>query len=210
MAKSPSAVLRLQSDLRQISTDPPQGCSASPASDSNIFVWRASIFGPPDSAWVRLRDQTKGNATVVVDSHRLSGPPPPLPQVPAHLSALLHSRGLRYAAPAQAARSCTAASQYRTVCDPGSHTHWKQYDFIFALRAECALRAGRRDLLIEIDLLRGERCRQEHAVVLDKLPDALSAVTTRSRISDDVRDCRRTTQLQPRGLGSRPRCSTRT
>jgi len=51
MAKSPSAVLRLQSDLRQISTDPPQGCSASPASDSNIFVWRASIFGPPDSAW---------------------------------------------------------------------------------------------------------------------------------------------------------------
>ena len=54
MAKSPSAVLRLQSDLRQISTDPPQGCSASPASDSNIYVWRASIFGPPDSAWVRF------------------------------------------------------------------------------------------------------------------------------------------------------------
>jgi ubiquitin-conjugating enzyme E2 A len=44
-------MLRLQSDLRQICTDPPDGCSASPSSDSDMFVWAASIFGPADTPW---------------------------------------------------------------------------------------------------------------------------------------------------------------
>jgi ubiquitin-conjugating enzyme E2 A len=45
-----SAMLRLQSDLRAISTDPPDGCSASP-NESDLFVWTASVFGPSDSPW---------------------------------------------------------------------------------------------------------------------------------------------------------------
>lgn len=28
-----------------------QGCSASPTSDENLFVWNATIFGPADTAW---------------------------------------------------------------------------------------------------------------------------------------------------------------
>jgi len=48
---SSAAVLRLQSDLRSICTDPPEGCSASPTSDTNIYIWRASIFGPQDTPW---------------------------------------------------------------------------------------------------------------------------------------------------------------
>lgn len=46
-----AAMLRLQSDLKSIKQDPPQGCSASPANDENLFIWTASIFGPDDSAW---------------------------------------------------------------------------------------------------------------------------------------------------------------
>mmetsp|Transcript_17555 Transcript_17555/g.52725 ORF Transcript_17555/g.52725 Transcript_17555/m.52725 type:complete len:160 (+) Transcript_17555:462-941(+) len=44
------ALLRLQSDLRAINTDPPDGCSASPAND-DMLVWNATIMGPPDTAW---------------------------------------------------------------------------------------------------------------------------------------------------------------
>ena len=101
MAKSPSAVLRLQSDLRQISTDPPQGCSASPASDSNIFVWRASIFGPPDSAWVRPCDQI-GAGSTLMQPYRASSttPLPPGRCPPAHVSALRDGRGRSFAASA--------------------------------------------------------------------------------------------------------------
>ena len=43
--------LRLMSDLKAISSCPPEGCSASPTSDDNLFVWSASVFGPDDSAW---------------------------------------------------------------------------------------------------------------------------------------------------------------
>lgn len=46
-----AAMLRLQSDLKGIKQDPPQGCSASPASDDNLFIWTATIFGPDDSPW---------------------------------------------------------------------------------------------------------------------------------------------------------------
>ena len=41
------AVLRLMSDLRAIRVDPPQGCSASPHSEENLFVWTATIFVRP-------------------------------------------------------------------------------------------------------------------------------------------------------------------
>eukprot|EP00891_Asterochloris_glomerata_P007567 jgi/Astpho2/7567/Aster-02473 len=47
-ATSPAA-LRLMSDLKQISTVPPEGISASPTSDDNLFLWTASIFGPDET-----------------------------------------------------------------------------------------------------------------------------------------------------------------
>jgi ubiquitin-conjugating enzyme E2 A len=46
-----AAVLRLQSDLRAIKTEPPDGCRASPHSEDNLFVWSATIFGPDETAW---------------------------------------------------------------------------------------------------------------------------------------------------------------
>lgn len=46
-----AAMLRLQSDLKAIRNEPPEGCSASPADDSNLFVWHATIFGPDDTIW---------------------------------------------------------------------------------------------------------------------------------------------------------------
>ena len=52
-----AAVLRLQSDLKAIKTEPPDGCSASPHSDDNLFVWSATIFGPDESAWEGTRTE---------------------------------------------------------------------------------------------------------------------------------------------------------
>lgn len=46
-----AASLRLQSDLKAISQSPPEGVSASPSSEDNLFVWSASIFGPDDTPW---------------------------------------------------------------------------------------------------------------------------------------------------------------
>ena len=40
-----AATLRLMSDLRAIKQDPPQGCSASPSSEDNLFVWTATGLG---------------------------------------------------------------------------------------------------------------------------------------------------------------------
>eukprot|EP00899_Mesostigma_viride_P003559 jgi/Mesvir1/13203/Mv06162-RA.1 len=48
---SSPAVLRLMSDLRTIRQHPPEGCSASPASEDNLFVWSATIFGPDETPW---------------------------------------------------------------------------------------------------------------------------------------------------------------
>lgn len=31
--------------------EPPEGCSASPLSEENLFVWGATIFGPLESLW---------------------------------------------------------------------------------------------------------------------------------------------------------------
>jgi ubiquitin-conjugating enzyme E2 A len=45
------AMLRLMSDMKQMQADPPSGCSASPVSDDNLFVWNATIIGPDESPW---------------------------------------------------------------------------------------------------------------------------------------------------------------
>lgn len=45
------AQLRLMSDLKAIQQQPPEGVSASPLSDDNLFVWGASILGPQDTPW---------------------------------------------------------------------------------------------------------------------------------------------------------------
>jgi len=51
MAHPSSAALRLMSDLKQITQEPPEGASASPLSENNLFVWGATIFGPEDTPW---------------------------------------------------------------------------------------------------------------------------------------------------------------
>mmetsp|Transcript_21805 Transcript_21805/g.37216 ORF Transcript_21805/g.37216 Transcript_21805/m.37216 type:complete len:159 (+) Transcript_21805:193-669(+) len=44
-----ASMLRLMSDLKAIKNSPPEGCSASPVTDDNLFVWNASVFGPDDT-----------------------------------------------------------------------------------------------------------------------------------------------------------------
>lgn len=44
-------MLRLMSDLKDISQSPPEGCSASPASDDDLFIWSATVFGPDETPW---------------------------------------------------------------------------------------------------------------------------------------------------------------
>ncbi len=48
---SSAATLRLLSDLKSIKQEPPEGCSASPVSDDNLFVWNATVFGPDETPW---------------------------------------------------------------------------------------------------------------------------------------------------------------
>lgn len=48
---SSPAMFRLLSDLKQIKTEPPEGVSAAPLSEDNMFVWGATIFGPADCPW---------------------------------------------------------------------------------------------------------------------------------------------------------------
>eukprot|EP00695_Tsukubamonas_globosa_P000841 TRINITY_DN1773_c0_g1_i1.p2 TRINITY_DN1773_c0_g1~~TRINITY_DN1773_c0_g1_i1.p2 ORF type:complete len:142 (+),score=1.16 TRINITY_DN1773_c0_g1_i1:94-519(+) len=48
---SSPAALRLMSDWRSMRTEPPEGCSAAPMSDENLFVWNATIFGPTETPW---------------------------------------------------------------------------------------------------------------------------------------------------------------
>ncbi|KAG6533113.1 hypothetical protein ZIOFF_006978 [Zingiber officinale] len=50
-SSSSSAQLRLMSDLKAIRNEPPEGCSASPSSDENLFVWSATILGPDETPW---------------------------------------------------------------------------------------------------------------------------------------------------------------
>eukprot|EP01125_Pyxidicula_operculata_P013034 TRINITY_DN42_c0_g1_i3.p1 TRINITY_DN42_c0_g1~~TRINITY_DN42_c0_g1_i3.p1 ORF type:complete len:117 (-),score=13.04 TRINITY_DN42_c0_g1_i3:251-601(-) len=46
-----SSKLRLMSDLKNISDDPPEGVSAAPTGEDNLYVWDATIFGPEDCPW---------------------------------------------------------------------------------------------------------------------------------------------------------------
>ncbi|KAL6768548.1 UBC22 [Auxenochlorella protothecoides x Auxenochlorella symbiontica] len=46
-----AASLRLLSDLKAISREPPDGCSASPIAEDNLYVWSATILGPADTPW---------------------------------------------------------------------------------------------------------------------------------------------------------------
>jgi len=46
-----AATLRLMSDLREMQKDAPEGASAAPMNEDNIFVWTATIFGPADTPW---------------------------------------------------------------------------------------------------------------------------------------------------------------
>jgi len=48
---SSSAALRLMNDYRACRENPPEGCSAAPVSDSNLFVWDAMISGPAETPW---------------------------------------------------------------------------------------------------------------------------------------------------------------
>merc|ERR1712087_31804 len=50
MATKPST-LRLMSDLKTMKQNPPDGVSASPMGDDNLFVWGGTVFGPDDTAW---------------------------------------------------------------------------------------------------------------------------------------------------------------
>lgn len=43
--------LRLLADLRDMQQDPPEGCSASPYCEDNLYTWGATIIGPEDSEW---------------------------------------------------------------------------------------------------------------------------------------------------------------
>jgi ubiquitin-conjugating enzyme E2 A len=45
------AILRLMTDLRQITNEPLDGASASPVNEDNLFVWNATIFGPENTPW---------------------------------------------------------------------------------------------------------------------------------------------------------------
>lgn len=51
---SKAATQRLMSDYKEMMTEPPEGCSAAPASDSNLFVWNASIVGPEETPFEGL------------------------------------------------------------------------------------------------------------------------------------------------------------
>uniref|UniRef100_A0A1W2VMZ9 Ubiquitin-conjugating enzyme n=2 Tax=Naegleria fowleri TaxID=5763 RepID=A0A1W2VMZ9_NAEFO len=48
---SSSSKLRLLSDLQQLQKDPPEGITASPESENDLYVWNATITGPMDSIW---------------------------------------------------------------------------------------------------------------------------------------------------------------
>jgi hypothetical protein len=48
---SSTAARRLAADLRELQRAEAEGVSASPVSDSNIFLWNATIVGPDETAW---------------------------------------------------------------------------------------------------------------------------------------------------------------
>jgi len=48
---SRAALTRLMSDLKEMQSTPPEGCSAAPLKEDNLFLWNASIIGPDESPW---------------------------------------------------------------------------------------------------------------------------------------------------------------
>lgn len=46
---SAAAERRLRKDWEQLTEEPPNGCSAVPIAEDNLFMWRASVFGPDES-----------------------------------------------------------------------------------------------------------------------------------------------------------------
>ena len=46
-----SSTLRLMSDLKAVTQQPPEGVSASPLQEENMYVWGATVFGPDDTSW---------------------------------------------------------------------------------------------------------------------------------------------------------------
>ncbi len=49
--KSSSSLLRLHTDWKNMERDPPEGCSAAPIDDSDLYVWNATLVGPENSPW---------------------------------------------------------------------------------------------------------------------------------------------------------------
>lgn len=39
------------SDLKSVTQQPPDGVSASPLQEENLYVWGATVFGPDDTSW---------------------------------------------------------------------------------------------------------------------------------------------------------------
>lgn len=51
MSSTKPSTLRLMSDLKTMRQNPPEGVSASPMTEDNLFIWGGTIFGPDDTAW---------------------------------------------------------------------------------------------------------------------------------------------------------------
>ena len=51
MSQGGASALRLMSDLKTVKQQPPEGVSASPLSEENIYVWGATVFGPDVTSW---------------------------------------------------------------------------------------------------------------------------------------------------------------
>jgi ubiquitin-conjugating enzyme E2 A len=97
MASSSSSSLRLMSDLKTMKQNPPEGVSASPMLDENLYVWGGTVFGPDDTAWeggiysmrLTFTEQYPDKPPRVRFTSEMVRPIPPTPRAP--LSILLPS-----------------------------------------------------------------------------------------------------------------------